>query len=137
MPLVGGAVFVNVYLPVASVVAIWLFGIGLPLRVPLKSMLTAESPVLLAVLTYPVIVYTWVKLAVTLFAALIVTVQGPVPVHAPDHPVNIEPVVADAVKVTLVPLPYDAVPVFPAQEIVPVLAVTVPMPVPDLLIVRV
>jgi hypothetical protein len=43
------------------------------------------------------------KVAVTLFAASIVTLQVPVPVHAPDHPANVDPVDAPAVKVTAVP----------------------------------
>ena len=37
-------------------------------------------------------------------AALIVTVQVPVPVHAPDQPVNLEPAATTAVSVTEVPL---------------------------------
>src|SRR5437867_2422733 len=44
---------------------------------------------------------TWVlvKLACTAFAASIVTWHGPVPTHAPDHPVKVAPVlgVADSV----------------------------------------
>jgi hypothetical protein len=44
-----------------------------------------------------------VKVAVTDFAEVIVTVQVPVPVHAPDQPVKVDPVVAAAVKVTDVP----------------------------------
>ena len=35
---------------------------------------------------------------------LIVTTQLPVPKHAPDQPVNIEPDFADAVRVTTVPM---------------------------------
>src|SRR4051812_23740357 len=44
-----------------------------------------------------------VNVAVTLFAASIVTVHAPVPVHAPAQPLNIEPVPAAAVSVTIVP----------------------------------
>jgi hypothetical protein len=45
-----------------------------------------------------------VKVAVTVLAALIVTVQVPaVFVQAPDQPVKSEPVSAAAVKVTLLP----------------------------------
>jgi hypothetical protein len=43
------------------------------------------------------------KLAVTLRASLIVTVQADVPVHAPLQPVNVESFAAVAVSVTLVP----------------------------------
>ena len=42
-----------------------------------------------------------VNVAVTLLAAVIETVQGVVPVRTPpDHPVNVEPVLGDAVNVT-------------------------------------
>ena len=44
------------------------------------------------------------KLAVTDRAALIVTVQAPVPVHAPLHPLKIDPAAALARRVTGVPL---------------------------------
>ena len=43
------------------------------------------------------------NVAVTLFAAVMDTMQL-VPVHAPDHPANIEPEFAVAVSVTDVPL---------------------------------
>ena len=43
------------------------------------------------------------KVAVTVFADVIVTTHGPVPVHAPDHPANVEPVAGVAVTVTCVP----------------------------------
>ena len=42
-----------------------------------------------------------VNVAVTLLAAVIETVQGVVPMQTPpDHPVNVEPVLGDAVNVT-------------------------------------
>jgi hypothetical protein len=44
--------------------------------------------------------YIGVKVAVTDFAAFIVTVQVPVPEHAPDQPEKMDPLVAKAVKVT-------------------------------------
>ena len=40
------------------------------------------------------------NVAVADFAASIVTTHVPVPVQAPDHPANIEPVDAEAVRVT-------------------------------------
>jgi hypothetical protein len=44
------------------------------------------------------------KLAVTLVAALIVTMQLPVPEQPPpDQPVNVEPVAGEAVRVTCAP----------------------------------
>jgi hypothetical protein len=47
--------------------------------------------------------YTVVKVAVTDFAVVIVTMQVPVPVHAPDQPVKVDPLVAEAVKVIDLP----------------------------------
>ena len=44
-----------------------------------------------------------VKLAVTVLAALIVTEQAPVPVHAPLHELNTYPAAGVAVTVTMVP----------------------------------
>ena len=43
-----------------------------------------------------------VNVAVTLRAAVMLTVQVPVPVQAPLHPVKVDPVAAAAVRVTLV-----------------------------------
>jgi hypothetical protein len=40
------------------------------------------------------------KVAVTAWSVLIVTVQVPVPEQAPDHPANVEPVAGFAVRVT-------------------------------------
>jgi hypothetical protein len=44
------------------------------------------------------------KLAVTLFTALPITLQAPVPVHAPDQPVNDEFGPAATVTATVVPV---------------------------------
>jgi len=44
------------------------------------------------------------KVAVTVFAAFIVTTQEPVPVQAPDQPAKVEPAAEVAVRVTTVPL---------------------------------
>ncbi len=46
---------------------------------------------------------TTLNVAVTVWAALIVTEHGPVPEHAPAQPANAEPLVALAVKATTVP----------------------------------
>src|SRR5262245_57374170 len=72
------------------------------------------------------------KVAVTEVAALIVTVQVPVPEHPPPlQPVNVEPAAAAAVSVTDVPLVKEAEHVAP-QEIPAGLLVTVPLPAPAL-----
>jgi hypothetical protein len=77
-----------------------------------------------------------VNVAVTLRAADILTVQVPVPVHAPLQPVKVEPVPAAAVRVTEVPDAYEALQVLP--QLIPVgFDVTVPDPVPLLVKVRV
>jgi len=75
------------------------------------------------------------KVAVTLLAADIVTVQVPVPEQAPDQPVKVEPLVAVAVRVTLVPEAYSAPHVDP--QLMPAgLEVTVPVPAPALVTFR-
>lgn len=71
--------------------------------------------------------------ASTEVAAFIVTTHGPVPVQAPDHPVNSELAEGVGVSVTIVPMVKSAVQVLP--QLMPV-AVTVPVPVPDLVTVR-
>jgi len=78
-----------------------------------------------------------VNVAVTLVAAVMVTVHVPVPEHPPpDHPVNVEPEAAVAVNMTLVPEVYDSLQSEP-QSMPDGLLVTVPLPVPDLVTVRV
>jgi hypothetical protein len=77
------------------------------------------------------------KLAVTVLATFIVTVQvSAVPVQAPDQPLKDEPVIAVAVKVTLVftlKLALQELPQsMPAGELL-----TVPKPEPDLSVVSV
>jgi hypothetical protein len=47
--------------------------------------------------------YVTMNVAVTLFVASIVTTQLAVPLQAPPQPVKVEPVSAEAVKVTTVP----------------------------------
>ena len=71
-----------------------------------------------------------VKLAVTVVAAAIVTVHGPVPAQPPpDQPANVEPVSAAAVSATREVAGYDSVQ--SAPQLMPAgLDVTVPEPVP-------
>lgn len=72
----------------------------------------------------------------TLAAAVIVTTQLPVPLHAPDQPVKVELPVGVAVRVTTVPwvkVSEQSVP----QEMPAGLEVIVPVPVPVLLTLKV
>ena len=77
------------------------------------------------------------KVAVTVVAALRVTVHVPVPEHPPPlQPVKIEPAAGAAVSVTAVPLVKLAEQVAP--QVIPAGAlVTVPLPVPAGVTVRV
>jgi hypothetical protein len=71
-----------------------------------------------------------VKLAVTDVAALIVTVQLPVPEQPPPlQPANVDPAAGVALSVTAAPLVNDAEHVVP-HEMPAGLLVTVPVPVP-------
>src|SRR5436309_2657833 len=76
------------------------------------------------------------KVAVTVVAALRVTVQAPVPEQPPPlQPVKVEPAAGAAVSVTAVPLVKLAAQVAP--QVIPAgLLVTVPVPVPALETVR-
>ena len=75
------------------------------------------------------------KTAATDWAAFMVTVQACVPEHAPLHPVKIEPEDGVAKRVTVVPLLYVALQAAP-QLIRPSLLVTVPVPAPCRVTVR-
>jgi hypothetical protein len=86
---------------------------------PLPAFVTASANVVVELL----------NVAVTARAAVIETVQAPVPVHAPLHPANDEPLAAAGVRVTEVPLLKLALQVVP--QLIPAGAeVTVPAPVP-------
>jgi hypothetical protein len=78
-----------------------------------------------------------VKVAVTLRAWVILTVQEPVPLHpSPLQPTNVDPLAAAAVNVTLVPASKAAL--HAAGQLMPAgLLVTVPLPVPATLTVKV
>lgn len=75
------------------------------------------------------------KLAVTEVAAEMVTVQDPVPLHAPPQPANTESELGVAVSVTLVLSEKDAVQLLP-QLMPEGELVTVPAPLPELLTVN-
>ena len=76
------------------------------------------------------------KTAVTVEATFIVMVQALVPEQAPDQPANVELGSAAAVKETVVPESMRGLQIAPQLNPDP-LAVTVPPPLPDLLMVRV
>ena len=76
------------------------------------------------------------KVAVTEVAALTVTVQLPVPEHAPLQPVKVEPAAGVAVSVTEAPDPKLAAHVLPHAMPAGLLA-TVPVPPPALATVNV
>ena len=76
-----------------------------------------------------------VNVAVTLFAADMLTVQVPVPEQIPLQPAKVLPASDVAVRVTVVPLLKLAVQVLP-QSIPAGLEATRPEPVPDLLTVK-
>jgi hypothetical protein len=73
--------------------------------------------------------------AVTDWAELIVTMQLPVPVHAPPHPVNVDDPLGTTLRVTAVPVSNDAEHVAP-QAMPDGVEVTVPPPVPFLATLR-
>jgi hypothetical protein len=71
------------------------------------------------------------NVAVAELFAVNVRLQVPVPLQAPDHPLNVEPVAGVAVRVTAVPLLNPALQVVP--QLMPVgLLVIVPAPKPAL-----
>ena len=74
------------------------------LAIPPSSELTVPLPVPTLLTVTARLKRCGVKLAVTDCAALIVTVQMPVPVHAPLQPPKVEPAAGVAVKVIGVPL---------------------------------
>jgi len=72
---------------------------------------------------------------VAILLAFIVSVQVPVPVHAPDHPAKKSPLAAMAVSFTLVPELNDALQV--GEQLIPAgVLVTVPVALPANLTVK-
>ena len=67
-----------------------------PQSIPVPDTVPLPVPDMATVRTY----WFLEKMAVTDFAAFMVTVQSPVPEQAPLHPVKVEPVAAGAVNVT-------------------------------------
>src|SRR5437588_935720 len=106
-----------------------------PQLIPAGLLVTVPLPVPAFVTVKGKVVGLVVKVAVTDCAAFIVTTQLPLPLHAPVHPVKVEPVVAVGVSVTCVPLLKLAVHVVP--QLIPAgLLVTVPVPVPAFVTVK-
>ena len=106
----------------------------LPQLIPAGALVTMPVP---APDLFTVIVTDWsANVAVTEAAALIVTVQAPVPKQPPLHPVKPEPASGVTVKLTTVPLA-NAAEQLELQEMPAGELVIVPKPVPDLLTVSV
>ncbi|HTX52057.1 MAG TPA: hypothetical protein VMD08_01505 [Candidatus Baltobacteraceae bacterium] len=105
-----------------------------PQLIPAGLLVTVPVPVPASVTVKGYVI--WVKVAVTFWTALMVTVQGPVPLHPPPlQPVKVDPPLGVAVRVTIVPLAKPALQVAP--QLIPAgLLVTVPLPLPLLLTVR-
>ena len=100
-----------------------------PQLIPAGVLVTVPAPVPLR--TTARITGEIVKLAVTLSAEFIVSMQDDVPVHGPDHPVNVEPIAGVALRVMTVPCATSALQVgaqlIPAGELA-----TLPAPVPPM-----
>ena len=75
-------------------------------------------------------------MAVTACAWVMLTLQAPVPEHAPDQPVKLEPTAGVAVSVTLAPKAYACEQVVP-QLIPEMFEATVPAPEPDFVTLKV
>jgi hypothetical protein len=75
-----------------------------PQLIPAGVDVTVPVPVPLFVMPSANVVAELVKVAVTERAAVIDTVQAPMPVHAPAQPPKVEPLAAAGVRVTDAPL---------------------------------
>ena len=76
-----------------------------PQLIPAGALVTVPLPVpALPTVSVKVWAVCGVKVAVTVVAALMLTVHVPVPVHAPVQPLKVEPAAGVAVNVTVVPL---------------------------------
>lgn len=108
-----------------------------PQLIPVGLLVTVPAPVPPFVTVSTKVVTAGLNVAVTDSAALSVTVHVPVPVHpAPLQPPNVEPEFSAAVSTTWEPLLKFAEHVAP-QLIPDGLLVTVPVPVPDFVTVKV
>ena len=106
-----------------------------PQLMPAGDDVTVPVPVPAFVTVSANVVAELLNVAVTARAAVIDTVQAPVPVHAPDQPANVEPEAAAGVSVTDAPLVKLALHVEP--QLMPAGdEVTVPVPVPAFVTAR-
>ena len=74
-----------------------------PQLIPAGVLVTVPLPDTPTVSVWDWVCVCWVNVAVTVAADVNVTLQEPVPVHAPLQPVNVELVAVTAVRVTAVP----------------------------------
>jgi hypothetical protein len=101
---------------------------AVPQLIPAGALVTVPVPVPPFV-TVNATAFEVLNVAVTIAAAVNVTTQAPLPLHAPLHPAKVEPAAAVCVNVTIVPLAKVAVHAVP--QLIPAGAlVTVPVPVP-------
>ena len=100
-----------------------------PQLIPAGALVTVPVPVPASETVSVGDVVDALNVALTEIFAFRVTMQEAVPVQAPDHPVNVEPELATAVRVTCEPVLKLALHVVP-QVIPEGLLVTVPVPVP-------
>jgi hypothetical protein len=97
--------------------------------IPVGLLLTVPDPVPAKVTERAKVVTVVLNVAVTDLAALMVTLQVPVPLHAPVQPAKVDPAVAFAVRVTTVPLAKFALQV--VGQVMPLgLLLTLPLPLP-------
>jgi hypothetical protein len=106
-----------------------------PITAAVKSVLLPVSTVAAAGETETCTAVGAENVAVTAWLELIVTVQLAVPEQAPDHPANAEPVLGVAVSMTTVPAAKLRQP--DPHEVPGGDALTVPLPVPDVPVVKV
>lgn len=108
-----------------------------PQLIPAGALVTVPLPLPVLFTCKALVLGGGLNVAVTVWLPFMTTLQGPVPLHAPPQPAKVDPPVAFAVKVTALPAVKFAVQVS-AQLLIPAgELLTVPLPAPDFMTVRV